>query len=61
MASLFITSPRRAGMCPKTYAVSVRHPLDDTQLTALRRGVQLHDEAGPAGAGLRARDSHTCC
>ena len=52
------TSPRRH--VPKTYAVSVRHPLDDTQLTALRQGVQLHDEPAPLAAlACAARDSHT--
>lgn len=52
------TSPRRH--VAKTYAVTVRHPLDDAQLTALRNGVQLHDEPAPLAAlACARRDEHT--
>jgi 23S rRNA pseudouridine2605 synthase len=36
-----ITDPR--GECPKTYVVTARGRLDDAQLAALRRGVELED------------------
>ena len=52
------TSPRRH--VPKTYAATVRHPLDEAQLAALRVGVQLHDEPAPLAAlACAARDAHT--
>ncbi len=43
-----LTSPKRK--VPKVYAVSTKHPVDDAQLAALRRGVQLHDEPAPIAA-----------
>lgn len=42
------TSPKRK--VPKTYLATVRHPLDDTQLAALRAGVLLHGEPKPIAA-----------
>lgn len=35
---------------PKTYEVTMRHPLTDALLAALREGVQLHDEPAPIRA-----------
>ncbi|MFT3719780.1 pseudouridine synthase [Pseudorhodoferax sp.] len=40
-----MTSPRKE--VPKVYEVAVRHPLDDRQLDALRRGVVLNDDPRP--------------
>ncbi len=37
------TSPKRK--VPKVYLATTRHPLDDTQLAALREGVLLHGES----------------
>jgi 16S rRNA pseudouridine516 synthase len=52
------TSPKRK--VPKTYVATVRHPLDETQLNALRSGVQLHGEPKPiAAVAAVARDTHT--
>ncbi|AOJ81657.1 MULTISPECIES: 16S rRNA pseudouridine(516) synthase [Burkholderia] len=42
------TSPKRK--VPKTYIATVRHPLDDAQLDALRAGVLLHGESQPLAA-----------
>ncbi|SMF98156.1 pseudouridine synthase [Burkholderia singularis] len=42
------TSPKRK--VPKTYAATVRHPLDGAQLDALRAGVLLHGEPKPVAA-----------
>lgn len=42
------TSPKRK--VPKTYVATVRHPLDDAQLDALRAGVLLHGEPKPVAA-----------
>ncbi|MDN7676353.1 16S rRNA pseudouridine(516) synthase [Burkholderia oklahomensis] len=42
------TSPKRK--VPKTYVATVRHPLDDAQLDALRAGVLLHGEPTPIAA-----------
>jgi 16S rRNA pseudouridine516 synthase len=51
------TSPKRK--VPKTYVATVRHPLDDTQLDALRSGVTLHGEPKPiAAVAADARDTH---
>ncbi|HEY1999013.1 16S rRNA pseudouridine(516) synthase [Paraburkholderia sp.] len=51
------TSPRRK--VPKVYVATVRHPLDDTQLDALRNGVLLHGEARPVAAvAAHARSEH---
>lgn len=51
------TSPKRK--VPKTYLATVRHPLDDTQLAALRAGVLLHGEPKPiAAVAAEARDTH---
>ncbi|HDR8859796.1 TPA: 16S rRNA pseudouridine(516) synthase [Burkholderia territorii] len=51
------TSPKRK--VPKTYVATVRHPLDDAQLNALRAGVQLHGEPKPiAAVAADARDTH---
>jgi 16S rRNA pseudouridine516 synthase len=51
------TSPKRK--VPKTYVATVRHPLDDTQLGALRAGVALHGEPKPiAAVAAAARDPH---
>ena len=43
-----LTSPKHH--VPKVYQVKERHPVDDTQLEALRRGVQLVDDPRPAVA-----------
>jgi 16S rRNA pseudouridine516 synthase len=52
------TSPKRK--VPKTYVATVRHPLDEAQLNALRSGVQLHGEPKPiAAVAAVARDTHT--
>ncbi|HEY4801752.1 MAG TPA: 16S rRNA pseudouridine(516) synthase [Paraburkholderia sp.] len=42
------TSPRRK--VPKIYVATTRHPLDETQLKALREGVLLHGEREPSAA-----------
>ncbi|POR48166.1 ribosomal small subunit pseudouridine synthase A [Paraburkholderia eburnea] len=42
------TSPRRK--VPKIYVATTRHPLDETQLQALRDGVLLHGERVPSVA-----------
>ncbi|GLU35555.1 16S rRNA pseudouridine(516) synthase [Trinickia caryophylli] len=48
------TAPKRK--VPKTYLATTRHPLDDTQLSALRNGVLLHGETKPiAAAAATAR------
>ena len=52
-----LTAPRRK--VPKTYVATTRHPLDDTQLAALRDGVLLHGEAQPVVAvDARARSAN---
>jgi 16S rRNA pseudouridine516 synthase len=52
------TSPKRK--VPKVYVATTRHPLDDTQLDALRGGVLLHGESKPSAAlAAAARDAHT--
>ncbi|WP_109477915.1 16S rRNA pseudouridine(516) synthase [Paraburkholderia sp. C35] len=51
------TSPKRK--VPKVYLATTRHPLDDTQLAALRDGVLLHGEAKPiAAVAAKARGEH---
>ncbi|MBN3765928.1 16S rRNA pseudouridine(516) synthase [Burkholderia sp. Ac-20365] len=51
------TSPKRK--VPKVYLATTRHPLDDTQLAALRDGVLLHGEAKPiAAVAAHARSEH---
>jgi 16S rRNA pseudouridine516 synthase len=51
------TSPKRK--VPKIYVATTRHPLDDTQLAALRTGVLLHGEREPiAAVDARARGEH---
>lgn len=51
------TSPKRK--VPKVYVATTRHPLDDTQLGALRTGVLLHGEREPVAAvAARARGEH---
>lgn len=42
------TSPKRK--VPKVYLATLRHPLDDVQLTKLREGVLLHGESRPSAA-----------
>lgn len=42
------TSPKHK--VPKTYLATTRHPLDDTQIAALREGVLLHGEKRPTAA-----------
>lgn len=42
------TSPKRK--VPKVYVATTRHPLDETQLNALREGVLLHGEREPSVA-----------
>src|ERR1700712_5458564 len=42
------TSPKRK--VPKVYLATTKHPLDETQLSALRHGVLLHGEAHPIAA-----------
>lgn len=52
------TSPRKN--IPKVYRATVKHPLTETQLTALRAGVVLHDDPEPVAAqSAVARDEHT--
>jgi 16S rRNA pseudouridine516 synthase len=49
------TSPKRK--VPKVYLATTRHPLDDAQLAALRKGVLLHGETRPiAAVAARQRD-----
>ena len=43
-----LTSPKRK--VPKLYVATTRHPLDETQLHALRTGVLLHGEREPSAA-----------
>lgn len=43
-----IISPKRK--VTKVYAVTTKHPVDEAQLAALRRGVQLNDEPAPIAA-----------
>jgi 16S rRNA pseudouridine516 synthase len=43
-----LTSPKRK--VPKLYIATTRHPLDETQLHALRTGVLLHGEREPSVA-----------
>jgi 16S rRNA pseudouridine516 synthase len=51
------TSPKRK--VPKTYLATTRHPIDPTQLDALREGVLLRDEKQPIKAVVaEARDTH---
>jgi 16S rRNA pseudouridine516 synthase len=51
------TSPKRK--VPKVYVATIRHPLDDTQLEALRSGVTLHGEPKPIAAmAAQARSEH---
>ena len=42
------TSPKKR--IPKVYDVSVKHPFDERQATALLSGVQLNDESEPTSA-----------
>jgi 16S rRNA uridine-516 pseudouridylate synthase and related pseudouridylate synthases len=51
------TSPKRK--VPKLYIATTRHPIDDTQLSALRDGVLLHGEPKPiAAVEAQARGEH---
>lgn len=51
------TSPKRK--VPKVYVATTRHPIDDTQLSALRDGVLLHGEPKPiAAVNAQARGDH---
>ncbi|WP_028215784.1 pseudouridine synthase [Paraburkholderia oxyphila] len=51
------TSPKRK--VPKVYVATTRHPLDETQLLALREGVLLHGEREPSAAvAAQARGEH---
>lgn len=51
------TSPKRK--VPKVYLATTRHPIDETQLNALREGVLLHDERLPSAAvAAVARGEH---
>lgn len=43
-----VISPKRK--VTKLYAVTTKHPVDEVQLAALRRGVQLNDEPAPVAA-----------
>ncbi len=43
-----LTSPKKK--VPKVYVATTKHPLDDTQLAALREGVLLHGETQPSAA-----------
>ncbi|MDR1647419.1 MAG: 16S rRNA pseudouridine(516) synthase [Zoogloeaceae bacterium] len=53
-----LASPRRK--VRKTYRATVRHPLDEAQLAALRAGVTLHDDPAPVAAVKAiAEDAHT--
>jgi 16S rRNA pseudouridine516 synthase len=52
------TSPKRK--VPKLYVATTKHPIDDTQLNALREGVLLHGEREPSAAvSAQARGEHT--
>lgn len=52
------TSPKKN--IAKVYRATVKHPLDETQLAALRAGVVLHDDPEPVKAkSAIARDAHT--
>ena len=51
------TSPKRK--VPKVYLATTRHALDETQLGALREGVQLRGESRPVAAvAANARSEH---
>jgi 16S rRNA pseudouridine516 synthase len=51
------TSPKRK--VPKIYVATTRHPIDETQLQALRDGVLLHGERAPSVAlAASARGEH---
>jgi 16S rRNA pseudouridine516 synthase len=47
------TSPRKA--VPKAYEVMTRHPVEDTQVAALLKGVELHDQPQAVRAADCAR------
>lgn len=52
------TSPRKG--IEKVYRATVKHPLSEEQLNALRTGVVLHDDPEPVAAqSAVARDAHT--
>ncbi|KAB2311024.1 pseudouridine synthase [Betaproteobacteria bacterium SCN2] len=52
------TSPRKS--IEKVYRATVKHPLSEEQLNALRKGVVLHDDPEPVAAqSAVARDAHT--
>jgi 16S rRNA pseudouridine516 synthase len=52
------TSPKKN--IAKVYRATVRHPLTEEQLEALRKGVMLHDDPEPVAAqSAVARDPHT--
>ena len=52
------TSPKKN--IAKVYRATVKHPLDEAQLAALRAGVVLHDDPEPVRAqSAVARDAHT--
>ncbi|MEW6132694.1 MAG: 16S rRNA pseudouridine(516) synthase [Pseudomonadota bacterium] len=52
------TSPKKN--IAKVYCATVKHPLTEEQLNALRRGVVLHDDPEPVMAqSAVARDAHT--
>ncbi len=50
-----LISPRHK--TPKVYEVTAKHPVDDTQIAALTKGVQLHDEPAPLAAAACERVS----
>lgn len=52
------TSPKKN--IAKVYLATVKHPLSEVQLSALRAGVVLHDDPEPVAAqSAIARDAHT--
>jgi 16S rRNA pseudouridine516 synthase len=52
------TSPKKS--ISKVYCATVKHPLTEEQLRALRAGVVLHDDPDPVAAqSATARDAHT--
>jgi len=52
-----LTSPKRK--LPKLYAATCRHPISEEMLSALREGVQLHDEPAPIAATAAERIDET--
>ncbi len=49
------TSPKK--LVPKVYEVTTKHTIDDAQISALRQGVLLNDEASPVAAAACERVS----